>query len=289
MKRTGKIVLYTAFSALAVLFFLFWRFPSDLARNLIMAQLNQVHPELEIASREVHPTFPPGLVLTPFDISYAGVHVLDAEQLKIKPSLLSLIGQQKNFSFSASLGGGDLKGNAEVTLDDKRPKILLAMNLENVSLDSLQVLKQWPQYQPSGDVKAYIDYDSQKGAEGTAKINLDVTPARIVFTPPIMGLEQIEFSQVQAEMSMTPRMLQIRHCEASGTQIESRISGSIIFREPMDRSRVTLSCTLKPQPAFIAEHKSDMLGGLLGTENAQKRGVVLRISGTLGNPRYIIR
>ena len=223
------------------------------------------------------------------DVTYAGIPVLTAQQLKIRPSLISLMRQQKKFTFTGPLGGGALKGNAELNLNEKRPKILLIINLENVALENLSALKAWPQYKPSGDIKAYIDYDSQKGTEGTAKINLEVTPVKIVFEPAIMGLQQIEFSQMQVEMTATPRMLQIRHCEASGTQLESRLSGSIIFLDPMESSRITLSCTLKPQPAFIAEHKSDMLGGLLGTENAQKRGVVLRISGTLGDPRYIIR
>lgn len=289
MKHTGKILLYVAYTGIVVLFFLFYLFPSELARNLIMAQLNQVQPELDISTQEIHPTFPPGLVFQPLDIVYAGVPLLTAEKLKIKPNLTSLIGEQKSFTFSGPLSGGDLKGNAEINLSDKRPKILLGMNLENVALENLPALQYWPQYQPSGEMKAYIDYDSQKGPEGTARVNLEVTPAKIVFDPAIVGLKQIEFSRLQAEMTVTPRMLQIRRCEASGTQLESRISGSIIFREPMESSRITLSCTLKPQPAFIAEHKGDMLGGLLGSENAQKRGVVLRISGTLGDPRYIIR
>lgn len=289
MKRTGKIVLYAAFTGMAVLFFLFRQFPSDLARSLILEQLAQAQPDLEVFAQEVRPTFPPGLVFKPLEINYAGMPVIAADQFRIRPNLLSLFGRNKGFAFSGPLGDGDIKGNAELDISDTPSKVLLAMNLDNVPIDRLPVVKNWPQYQPSGDLTGYIDYDSQKGAEGTAKITLDVVPARIAFDPPIMGLEQIEFSQLQAELTVTPRMLQIRRCEATGTQLESRLSGSIIFREPMDSSRVTLSCTIKPQPAFIAEHKGDMIGGLLGTESAQKRGVVVRISGTLGNPRYVIR
>jgi hypothetical protein len=88
---------------------------------------------------------------------------------------------------------------------------------------------------------------------------------------------------------MTPKMLQIKNCEASGNQIDGRISGSIIFRQPIGSSRLTLSCTIKPQPTFIADHKSDVIGGLLASDAAQKRGIVFRISGTLDNPNYVIR
>jgi hypothetical protein len=50
-----------------------------------------------------------------------------------------------------------------------------------------------------------------------------------------------------------------------------------------------LSCTLKPEPAFAAEHKNDPLGGLLGGDAAQKRGLFFRITGTLDNPNYLMR
>jgi type II secretion system protein N len=289
MKNSGKIVLYSVFTGAMIILFLFIRFPSEIASNLIIERIAQVEPELSLFTQEVHPVFPPGIRLAPLEITYAGIPLVNAEYLKIKPGLLSMLRSEKNFAFNGLLTDGDIKGNAIVKLDKKQRQILLTMNLEDVPLETLPALKLWPQYQPSGVVKAYIDYDSLKGAGGTAKINLEVTPVKIVFDPPIMGLEQIDFSQLQSELTVTPRMIQIRRGDASGTQLEGRISGSIIFRQPMESSRITFSCTLKPQPAFIAEHKNDMLGGLLGSENAQKRGVVLRISGTLGNPRYIIR
>lgn len=124
---------------------------------------------------------------------------------------------------------------------------------------------------------------------GTADINTEIRPARISLENPFMGVETLEFTSISAQMTLTPRMLQIRNCDATGGQLESKLTGSIVFRQPMSNSRLTLSLTVKPLPAFIADHKEDMIGGLLASENAQKRGVVFRISGTIGNPRYVIR
>jgi hypothetical protein len=67
------------------------------------------------------------------------------------------------------------------------------------------------------------------------------------------------------------------------------MTGSVIFRQPMGNSRLTLSCTVKPQPAFVAEHKNDLIGGLLASQTAQKRGMIFRVSGTLDNPKYTVR
>ena len=48
-------------------------------------------------------------------------------------------------------------------------------------------------------------------------------------------------------------------------------------------------CSFTPQPAFLAEHKNDLIGGLMTSQTAQKRGMVFRISGTLDNPKYVMR
>jgi len=90
-------------------------------------------------------------------------------------------------------------------------------------------------------------------------------------------------------MNLSSRMLQIRRWEATGPQIDSRASGSIVLRQPLGASRVTLACTVKPQAGFLAEHKNDVLGGLLASANAQNRGMVFRISGTLDHPSYVMR
>ena len=57
----------------------------------------------------------------------------------------------------------------------------------------------------------------------------------------------------------------------------------------MEKSRLSLSCTLKPHAAFLAEHKNDMIGGLIGGASAQQRGIIIRIGGTLDNPSYAVR
>jgi type II secretion system protein N len=289
MKRTAKIFLYGFFTLLMVIVFLYYLFPSSLAKQLINAQLAALEPEIKFSTKTVSPIFPPGLKLEPLAVSYTDQPIVRAEHLNVSPELLTLFSDRKGYSFEGAVGSGQVKGRAEISVDSKRPQTKVTLNLTAVPLEALAAANQWPGYTPSGDMNAYVDFDSRKGAGGTAKVNIDVAPAKIVIDPPFMGLEQVDFSQIKTEMTVTRRMLQIRRCEAQGPQFQGKISGSIIFRQPVADSRITLSCTLKPQPAFLAEHKSDMLGSLLSTSSAQTRGLVLRISGTLSNPQYVIR
>ncbi len=289
MKHTGKIVLYSIYILVAVVLFLYLRFPSDTVRDLIVEGVSQAQPDLTVAIEKVTPVFPPGLKLTPFAVTYADMPIARVNHLKVVPDLLALFTSPKKISFTGPMGSGRIKGRAEITPEAKQPQTKATLNISGVPLEVLDILKKWPMYKTSGEMNAYLDYDSRKSGGGRANIKIEVAPARIVFEPHLMGLEQMEFSQIEADMSVTPRMLQIRRCEADGAQMHSKISGSIIFRQPLGNSRVTMSCTLKPQAAFLEEHKNDMIGGFLASSAAQKRGIVLRISGTLDNPRYVIR
>lgn len=289
MKNTGKIFLYAIFFILMGTIFLFYRFPSNLAKEMIEQQLASVQPDIQLDARTVSATFPPGIKLAPLTVSYTGLPLFNADYLRIKPRLLSMLGSEKTINFRGAIGSGEIRGNVELAEESNRPQTKVIFNLTSVPIDALDISHQWPDYRASGDVNAYVDYDSRKGPGGTAKINLDVVPVKISIEPPIMGLDQVEFNELKAEITVTSRVLQIRRCEAEGPHFEGKLSGSINFREPMANSRLTLSCTLRPQPAFLAEHKNDMLGGLLSAGNAPKRGLVFRISGTLANPQYVIR
>ncbi|MBI5063460.1 MAG: type II secretion system protein GspN [Desulfatitalea sp.] len=288
MKNTRKIFLYALYTLTAVGFFLYWLFPSKTVSDLIVSRINQVSPVLQVDIKNAYAAFPPGLKFEPVAMAYADLPIMRFDYLKVTPSLLSLLSSQKQFDFSGTLGTGTLKGKAELT-SEERPQSKVTFNLDRVPIDLLEFLKMWPNYKVAGDMNAYVDFDSRKGTGGTTNISLDLAPAKIILSTPLMGIEQLEFSQIQTELTITPRMLQIKRCDASGAQLEGKITGSIVFRQPIQSSRLTLSCTLKPQAAFIAEHRNDMLAAMLGSENAQKRGIIFRISGTLDNPSYVIR
>lgn len=289
MGRTAKIILYTAYTIGAVVFFLLMLFPSKPLERMIMDKVAAVQPEIELQTEDVRLIFPPGLKLVPVSIAYAGKPVLKVDEIKLVPSLFSLLSETKRIRISGDIGSGLLQGNATLTQDVKRPQTQMTLNLINLPIERLDTFRQWPQYQPSGEINAFIDYDSRRSGAGAANVNLQAALLAIAINPPLMELKRLEFSRVKADLTLTSRMMQIKHCEASGLQIEVKMTGSLIFRQPMGNSRLTLSCTLKPQPAFVAEHRNDMIGGFFASQTAQKRGMVFRVSGTLDDPKYVIR
>lgn len=289
MKLSGKIFLYSLYTLAAVCVFLYMLFPSQIASEIVVRQLSNINKDIKISIKDTHLVFPPGLKFEPLDIAYTSTPVLSMEQFKIVPGLFSMLSNQKKISFSGNIGGGEMKGRAEFLLENQRPQTMLNINLTKVPIQTLEVLDLLPGYQLIGNIDSYIDYDSTKGAGGTANIKLDILPAKITFSQSLMGLEQLDFSQIESNFTVTQRMVQIKKCEFTGNQLDGKVTGSIIFRQPFNNSRLTLSCTIKPQPAFLDDQKNTMLGGFLGTASAKKRGIVLRISGTIGRPKYVIR
>jgi type II secretion system protein N len=289
MKYSGKILLYSGFALVAVIFFLYLLFPSELFRDVLEERVAQINPDLMIVTETIQPTIPPGLKLQPLVISYTDLPVLRSDYLKVTPNLFSLLSDPKVFHFKGPIGSGDFRGRGEINRKTKRPQDKLTLNLNNIPVEVIEMLELWPQYQPSGELSGRVNYDSLKGAGGTVEADVQISPFRITLNPPLMGLETLDFSELKAQMTMTPRMLQIRRCEAGGNQLEGKLTGSIIFSKPFGNSRLTMSLTVKPRPEFVAQHKNDIIGGFLATDKAQKRGILLRFSGTLDNPSYRIR
>ncbi len=289
MKRTSKILIYGLYAIVASALFLYLLFPSDLIKEIIAERLAQTRTDIQIRTDKIRPTIPPGVLFRTLAVSYADQSLLLSERVKLRPHLGSLFGDAKILSFNGSLGKGHFTGRAELTQKRNRAQNIITVNLSGIPLEALDVIKQWPNYSPFGALEGQIAYDSLRGGTGTVEADLVISPARIVIDPPVMGLEILDFAEIRAEITATQRQLIIKRCEAGGGQVEGRITGSIAFRQPMGNSRPNLSLTVKPQPAFIEAHKNDMIGGLLSSDQARKRGVVFQISGTLDNPSYVIR
>lgn len=288
MKLKRKLLLYIVFALVSLVFFFYFRFPSEMIKDALSAAIKQSQPNAEVEIGRISPAIPPGLKLETLFLNYAGYPLIRMDQLKITPSLISLFSGGKRYTYRGNIGSGHLNGHIVTAVEDGREHTQLYLTMNRVPLNHVELLNQLELYKPDGEVDATVKYDNLKGG-GTVDVHMEISPARIAFDPPIMGMEALDFRQLIAQLVISQRMLQIRNCDAAGDQIDGKISGTIVFGRTVEQSRIMLSLTVKPQPAFIADHRNDMIGGLLATANAQKRGVVFRISGTIGNPRYVIR
>jgi type II secretion system protein N len=288
MKPATKIFLYIVFGLVSLVIFLYLRFPSEMVKYALEDRIQKVDPKASLEIDRISPAIPPGLKLEPLSVRYADQPIIRLDFLKITPSLFNMFSNTGRYSYRGDIGSGDLRGRFATEVKNDRIQSKITLNLNRVPLNYLDILHQWKGYKSDGELDANIAFDSSRGG-GTANVDLEISPARIAFDPPLMGVSALDFNQLKGQLVLTRRMLQIKNCDGVGNQIDGKITGSIVFRDPIEESRMSLSVTVKPRQEFLSDHKNDMIGGLLSSANAQKRGIVFRITGTINNPRYVIR
>jgi type II secretion system protein N len=276
------------FGVVALVIFLYLRFPSELAKLALQDEVKSVDPRVSLEIDRIKPAIPPGLKLEPLSARYADMPILRMNFLKIRPSLFNIFSSSSRYAYRGEIGSGHLKGRTVTVVKNNRPQSKITVTLNRVPLNYLEILQQWKGVKTDGELDADIVFDTAKGG-GTADVDLEISPVRIAFDPPLMDVAALDFSQLKGRLMVTRRMLQIKNCDAVGNQIDGKLTGTIVLREPFEESRMSLSLTVKPRQAFLSDHKNDMIGGLLSPADAQKRGLVFRITGTLNNPRYVIR
>ena len=169
MNRTGKITLYILYAVFALAVFLYFRFPSDLMKDILTARMNQLQPMAQLEMDSVRPTIPPGIKLEPLTIIYENMPVLRMDSLKITPHLFSMLGHNKKFSFKGTLGDGELKGTAQISAASPGGQMQGELRFSQVPLEFLEILSQYPNFKPDGKMNAMINFDSTK-AGGSADI-----------------------------------------------------------------------------------------------------------------------
>ena len=103
MKQTTKIFLYIAFGVVALVLFLYARFPSEMVKNTVFERIKAIDPKAGLDTDEISPTIPPGLRMEPLSVDYADQPIFHMDDLKVTPSLFSLFTAAKKYSVHGNI------------------------------------------------------------------------------------------------------------------------------------------------------------------------------------------
>ncbi len=286
MKPASKITFYIIYGLLALVFFAYYLFPQQTVLQMITKAAARVDPQIELKAAQVKPKLPPGLNFKKVQFNYAGVPVLLAERVKITPAFTSLFEDEKEIGFIVTLGDGTIKGL--MNLDRKinnRPAKLVATG-SGISLSRIAYFKQWPQVKIDGKINGRLDYDGRKGVSGRAHLEILASNVAVGLQLPLVPFDKLAFSRIHAQLNLDGRRLAIKRCQLDGEQLSGKVSGFMILLRPRQRSRLNLSCTLKPEAGLspAAAMSLKLLSG-----KSEGSPITIRINGTLERPKYTIR
>ena len=286
MKNTRKWLPYFLFILAVTAFFIYYLFPSDKVKNLILANLNKTYPGINIAVDHVKPAFPLGLRL--YNVNFYHTHdpLFRMEQIKIAPGLLSLFRSKIIFCFKGSAYTGILEGKGEFTKNG--PEVMIDGKLSGVRIKKISAIKDFIGRNISGVLDGNFTYRNQKESGDNLKAELIISDGQLELLTPLLQLENLPFKKITADLAMKNMNLQIKKCIITGDQMDGSISGSVTLKNTPGQSYLKLSGTIKPHPLFIEDLGNDLPANLLPKKIFGKNGVHIRIYGTLDKPRFFL-
>lgn len=286
MKNTRKWLWYVIVILCTSAFFVYYLFPSDTVKKYITIHLNRAYPEIDIKIGYIKPVFPLGLRLYNVNFYHMKNDLLDAEQIKITPGLLSLFRSRTIFFFNARTCAGILKGRGEFTKNGPARLIMMDGKLSDVGIEQISAVKQMTGHNVSGTLDGNFIYHSEKGSEGTLKATLMVSDGELALSTPFLTLDRLPFRKITTELTMRNRKIELERCIITGDEMDGSISGYVTLKQPPGKSYLKFLGTINPHPLFLEKLGKNIPMNLLPTKISGNSNVHIRIYGTLDNPRF---
>jgi type II secretion system protein N len=286
MKTSRKWLPYFLFILAVTAFFIYYLFPSDKIKSLIIFNLNKTYPDINIAIDHVKPAFPPGLML--YNVNFYHTHnpLFTVKQIKIAPKFLSLFRSKIIFFFKGRAYTGIFEGKGEFTKN--RPEVMIDGKLSGIRIKEIYSIKDFMGRNMSGVLNGKFTYRNKKEYGDNIKAELVISDGQLDLAEPLLQMESISFKKITADLVMKNMNLQIKKCIINGDQIDGRISGSVTFKNIPGQSYLKLSGRIQPRPLLIEKLGYDLPENLLSKKIFGKNGMHIRVYGTLDNPRLFL-
>lgn len=280
----NKRVLYSLWTLVSVLLFFWILFPGEFAAELIKGHANRMFPNAEVSLEGVGLAVPFGLTVKKLAVGAPGLSPVAVQALRLTPSWLTLVSLSPGADLSASLFGGRVALSGRSGYKGGWRKI--TAEVESVDLSTLSpfVKGRLPvAFTLSGKGEAALDLARDKEATGEGTVRLE--EVTLGFSDSIIPFEKLTLGTVTAEVAVKGTTVTVSSLHVDGTELDAELRGSVVLSTPISLSRVTLSGTVSPAPAFVSVLTDRVPLGMLMDPKLLKRGrIPLRISGTLGAP-----
>ncbi|MCP4672510.1 MAG: type II secretion system protein GspN [Desulfobacula sp.] len=289
MSKTKQRSLYTAYIVLVIIFFLYYLFPSEAAKNFIITNVNHINPDVDITLKGVDPVFPIGLKLHNVSIYHEDDPVFDADKLTLSPGLLSLFIGRLSLKFDCDAYGGNFKGGAGMpVIGGGIDNMSADVSLTDIQVGDILAFKLFlPQYNFSGILTGDITYNLKKNRKRSLESQLNLMDSSVEFLASFYGLEALAFKQIDAEITLNNDLLKIEKLVSNGGDLSGNITGSINIKTPIQRSVLDLKADVTPGPVIMDKlQKLGPMVKMLLKGRAGKKGVPVHLTGTIEKPGF---
>ncbi len=289
MNPPKKLLLYSVYLIITVIFFLYYLFPSGAVRKYITVNLSLIDPSLNVSVDSIQPTFPPGLRIHTMNLLYRDTSLLNAEKIKILPNFLSLFQPGSTFSFKVNAAGGYIIGKAEIAGDGIERKISINTNLSDVHVEDIPLIKNSADYKLSGKLSGKVIYRNQNAPSDTLSARLDLADCQLSILTLPLDLDSFSFGNIEIDLILQGQQLRIKKCFFKGRQLDGRLSGTIVLNDKIGESTLNISGTVIPHISFLANLKNKFPIAQFFQKRTGEGGFPLLLNGTLNKPGFELK
>lgn len=279
--RIKPPVFYIVYFTLAVLFFAVVLFPGPQAAALISKTFNHTFKTVRLAAGDAKATLPARIVVESGTVEWPGVVEIPFSQVTITPSLASLVKKKKDIAFRGQLGTGNVKGEVKSFSPGNYQFEQFDLAVFNTGIKDLPYNTQQHKMTVSFDVSGKWSYLPGAGKTGgnivlsgfSLQMPVQSTLAKI-------GLPVISFDRVEIEFSIKDEQLSLARCSARGPLLNLDLTGDIAM---LKESALNLNGRLHPTATFVSK-LSKAVSVRKMFRDAKKKGIPIRITGSMGNP-----
>ena len=176
----------------------------------------------------------------------------------------------------------------DVNTTDKSTQTDVFLKLSDIQLSDITHLQERLGRKVSGFLNADMDLIDNNGPKRNLKGKLDLADVSIELSNPIINIQEVGLNLVEAEFNVNKQVFSLKRLEAKGGQVEGSLTGTVMIRRPIGKSRVNLRGSFIPQAVLLASVKGVLPGSFFKSQTGDK-GLPIRIYGTIEKPKFSFR
>lgn len=290
-KHMKRWVCYILYIFIAIVFFLYYLFPSNAAKNLIASYLKKSQPDYQLEAARISPVFPPGIKLQTVELFHKKEIWAELERFVLAPDYTTIFSEKKSFKFKGRAYQGDISGVVDMLPGALPSVVKVDADFQNIRLDDIMRLQEIAGRKILGILDGVVQYQDGKGIEQNLDIQLSISNCSVEIAHPLItiGLDQLNFRSVDAVLAVDKQTLELKQLKATGAQADGELSGVIRFRRPFEKSLLDFRGTVKLHHTLLADLKNVVPGGLFQQKKNEGNGLPIKLYGTVEKPKFSLR
>ena len=285
MKISRKSLLYTVYIIGITGFFLYYLFPSDTLKTYLAFRLSQGNPDITVTIDHVSPVIPPGINLHDVGIIHHNKALVDLDNLKIMPGILSLFSDKSTVNFKGRINAGTFSGRAEIDDNSGRLEVKGDGRISGIQVQGIPALQRLPADKIAGVLNGNFTY-ATAGPNRSLEGKLTLSQFRIELNKAVFNLKSLEFRDIDADLMLKNDILTIKNTSARGNQLDADLTGTIGLTGNTGENELDLTVSVTPHHLLLAKIEKTLPMDFLRGKKAGKAAISFNIDGTLDEPDF---